>query len=77
MRPGRGKQRAKNLHADNLEWDRRQTGPDLDAKKEAYLLVTGKIARDGPNLSSGKTFRNWFSVIKAEWEHLTVRLEAK
>ena len=51
--------------------------PDLDAKKETRLLVTGKIARDGPNLSSGKTFWNWLRMIKAEWERLTVRLEAK
>jgi len=49
----------------------------LDAKEVARLPVTGKIARDGPNLSSSKTFWNWLRMIKAEWEHLTVRLGAK
>jgi hypothetical protein len=50
---------------------------DLDAKEEATLPVTGKIARDGPNSSSGKTFLNWLMMTKAEWEDLIVRLEGK
>jgi hypothetical protein len=39
--------------------------PDLDAKEEATFPVTGKIASDGPNSSSGKTFLNWLTT-KAE-----------
>jgi hypothetical protein len=49
----------------------------LQVKEEARLLVTGKIARDGPNSSLGKAFWNWLMMTKSEWEHLTVRLEAK
>jgi hypothetical protein len=42
--------------------------PDLDAKEEVTLPVTGKIARDGPDSSLGKAFWNWLIVTpKAEW----------